>query len=142
MRWRTLRKSRQETEESRATSLMPMLSSLGEHPALEAIQRRLQDDEKLLAHLDRPDRVCAVIGIISEELARHAHISIHHGKTQVWNRGGIALTRVARLVKPEAVGWRGGADLSDDTDVLHLGVPTSSVGREISRARDVVPPDS
>ena len=31
---------------------MPMLSSLGEHPALEAIQRRFLDDEKLFAHFD------------------------------------------------------------------------------------------
>ena len=76
--------------------LMPMLFSLGEHPAFEAIRRRLLDDEKLLAYLDdvtvmcQPDRVSAVIAIMAEELARHAHISIHHGKTQVWNRGGIA----------------------------------------------------
>ena len=85
--------------------LMPMLFSLGEHPALGAIQRRLQDDEKLLAYLDdvtvvcQPDRVCAVIAIVAEELARH---SAH------------------RL----------------------CSVRSSAVGRQISRAGDVVPPDS
>ena len=41
------------------------------------------------------------------------HIRMHHGKTQVWNRGGVVpdgieeLTAAARLVKPEAVVWRG-----------------------------------
>ena len=96
MRWGILKKSRREKEGSRATPLMPMMFSLGEHPALEAIRRRLLDDEKLLAYLDdvtvvcQPDRVSAVIAIMAEELARHAHISIHHGKTPSvepwWNR--------------------------------------------------------
>ena len=104
---------------------MPMLLSLGEHPALEAMRRRLLDDEKLFAYLDdvtvvcQPDRVSSVI-ITAEELARHAHVSIHHGKTQVWNLGGIApegieeLTRLARLVKPEAIVWRGDVNLSQE----------------------------
>ena len=74
--------------------LMPMLFSLAEHPAVEAIQRRLIDGEKLLAHLDdvtvicRTERVRAVLTIIGEELARHAQVTKHHGKMQVWNRGG------------------------------------------------------
>ena len=61
---------------------------IGEHPALEAIQRRLVDGEKLLAYLDdatvicRPERVRTVVTIIDEELARHAHVNIHCGKTQ------------------------------------------------------------
>ena len=88
--------------------LMPMLFSLAEHPALEAIQRRLINGEKLLAYLDdvtvicSPERVRAVLTIIGEELARHAQVSTHHGKTQVWNRGGGTppgveeLTRLAR----------------------------------------------
>ena len=54
-----------------------------------AIQWRLQDDEKPFAYLDdvtvvcQFDRVFVVIAIISEELARHANISIHHGK-ETW----------------------------------------------------------
>ena len=39
--------------------LMPMLFSLGEHPALEAIQRRLIDGEKLLAYLDDITVLCS-----------------------------------------------------------------------------------
>ena len=110
--------------------LTPMLFSLGEHPALEAIRRRLLDDETVVC---LPDRVCAVLAIMAEDLARHAHISIHHGKTQVWNRGGIApegieeLTRLARLVKPEAIVWRCDVNLShDQQDVRILGVPIGS----------------
>ena len=79
--------------------------------------------EKLLACLDdvtvicRPERVRTVVTIIDEEFARHAHVNIHHGKTQVWNRGGVApegvdeLTRLARLVKLGAVVWRGDMQL-------------------------------
>ena len=38
--------------------LMPMLFSLGEHTALEAIQWRLADGEKLLAYLDDVTVIC------------------------------------------------------------------------------------
>ena len=43
----------------------------------------------------------------------HARIHLHHGKTQVWNRGGTepsgmeVLTQAAQAVKPGAVVWRG-----------------------------------
>ena len=113
--------------------------SLGEHPVLEAIQRRLADGEKLLAYLDdvtvicRPERVRTVTTTIDEKLARHAHVNIHYGKTQVWNRGGVApegideLTRLARLVKPEAVVWRGDTQLPVERQgVRLLGVPIGS----------------
>ena len=70
---------------------------------------------------------------MAEELARLAHFSVHHGKTQVWNRGGIApegieeVTRLARLVKPEAIVWRGDVNLSHDWQgVRILGVPIGS----------------
>ena len=142
--------------------LMPMLFSLAEHPALEAIQRRLIDGEKLLAYLDdvtvicSPERVRAVLTIIGEELARHAQVSIHHGKTQVWNRGGATppavaeLTRLARLVKPEAVVWRGDTQLpAAQQGVVILGVPigsprfcASTVGGQVCRARSLVPTHS
>ena len=52
--------------EEQGNPLMPMLLSLGQHPALEAAQRRLRDTAKLFAHLDdvvfvcRPDRVAEV----------------------------------------------------------------------------------
>ena len=59
--------------------LMPMLFALGQHRALEAVQRRLRDNEKLFAFLDdvylvcTPNRVADVLAILAQELQRHAH---------------------------------------------------------------------
>ena len=116
-----------------------MLFSLGQHAALEAIKRRLRDDEKLFAFLDdltvvcHPDRVRDVMNIIYQELQAHAHISIHHGKTQVWNRGGVEpegvekLTRRARLVKPDAVVWKGDHTFHPQQQGIRvLGAPLGS----------------
>ena len=42
---------------------------------------------------------------VEDQLATHVHIHVHHGKTQVWNRGGIEpsgseeMTRVARVLR-------------------------------------------
>ena len=69
--------------------LMPLLFSLGQHGALEAVQRSLRDGERMLAHLDdiyivtSPDRVGVVIASLQEQLFRHARIRLHGGKTQV-----------------------------------------------------------
>ena len=116
-----------------------MLFSLGQHAALEAIKRRLRDHEKLFAFFDdlmvvcHPDRVRDVMNIISQELQAHAHISIHHGKTQVWNRGGVEpegveeFTRRARLVKPDAVVWKGDHTLLPQQQGIRvLGAPLGS----------------
>ena len=57
----------------------------------------------------RRTMVLEVHRILEEELWRHACIQVHHGETQVWNRGGIRpeghrnLTRVARISDPDAV---------------------------------------
>ena len=103
--------------------LMPMLFALGQHRALEAVQSRLRDGEKLFAFLDdvclvcSPGRVADVLKIIEEELMAHANISLHLGKTQVWNRSGVVpasieeISRAARLVKPDAIVWRGDEEL-------------------------------
>ena len=139
--------------------LMPMLFSLGQQAALEAIKQRLRDDEKLFAFLDdltvvcRPDRVADVTSIVSQELQAHAHISVHHGKTQVWNRGGVEpegveeLTRRARLVKRDAVVWKGDPTLPAGDSHLGgtswvRGVCSEPVGTEVNRTRDPLPPDS
>ena len=53
--------------------LMPLLFSLGQHPALEALQRRLRGNEKVFAFLDdivvvcSPDRVVAVKAILRSQ---------------------------------------------------------------------------
>ena len=101
---------------------MPMLFSLGMHPALMAAQERLRPGERIFAFLDdvcivcHPERVETVVSILAPELWAHAQIQVHEGKTQVWNRAGEEpagmheLTIRARRIDPDAVG-RGDAGL-------------------------------
>ena len=114
--------------------LMPMLFSLGQHAALMAVAARLQDGEKLLTFLDdlyivtSPGRTVEVHNILREELWRHARISVHQGKTRIWNRGGIMpdrcniLEQVARVVDPTAKVWRGShEDRAESQGIIVLG---------------------
>ena len=113
--------------------LMPMLFSLGQHAALVAIS------ERLLAFLDdlyvvsTPERTVAVHNILREELWQHAKISVHHGKTSIWNRGGVVpdrcdvLEEAARAVDPSARVWRGShEDRPEDQGNHHLGHPSGA----------------
>ena len=96
---------------------MPMLFALGQHAALETAQGRLQPNE-IFAYLDdvyvvsTPDRVFEVHQVLEDTLASH-NIHVHQGKTQVWNRAGIApegvdvLMARARIHNPEVVVWKG-----------------------------------
>ena len=58
-----------------------------------------EDGEPLLPSLDdlhvvsTPERTVAVHDVLREELWRHAKISVHHGKTRIWNRGGFVQNR-------------------------------------------------
>ena len=119
--------------------LMPLLFSLGQHSALEAVQRRLQGNEKVFAYLDdvvvvcSPGRVVEVEAILRQELRRQAHIDVHQGKTQVWNRFGVTprgieeLVRVARLEKPDAIVWKGDPSLPRTLQGIRvLGAPIGS----------------
>ena len=55
--------------------------------------------------------------------------SVHHGKTQLWNRGGEAprgwraLTAAARQVDPDAIVQRGDPELPSEQGVKGLGTP-------------------
>ena len=115
--------------------LMPLLFALGQHSALVAAAERLRDGERLMAFLDdtyivyAPDRVGRTF-TVEQELQHRAHIHLHHGKTQVWNRGGVLpggvneITRLARVVKPGAVVWKGDRELPvTEQGVKVLGVP-------------------
>ena len=119
--------------------LMPLLFSLGQHRSLDSISGRLRAGEKIMAYLDdvyvvcAPHRVRAVTQIVEEELFRHAHISVHHGKTQVWNRGGVEpsgiveLTRAAQSVNPTAVVWKSDPRLPlNERGLRVLGCPIGS----------------
>ena len=98
---------------------MPMLFSLGMHPALMAAQERLKLAERNFAFLEdvcvvcHPERVETVVSILAAELWTHAQIQVHGGKTQVWNRAGEEpagmheLTIRARRIDNDAVLWRG-----------------------------------
>ena len=114
---------------------MPLLFSVGQHGALQAVSRLLCPGEKLFAFLDdknvlcRPARVVEVYGILQAELWRHAGIQINGGKTQVWNQAGVyprrceVLERIAQQEDPEATVWSGS------------GVPTEQQVARILAAR-------
>ena len=73
--------------------LVPMLFAFGLHGALEATQASPGVGEYVFACLSRHARVDGAPVVVEEELRSHARIRLHHGKTQVWNRG--ARSRVA-----------------------------------------------
>ena len=94
--------------------LMLALFSLDQHPALEAISHR----------------VATVQPILQEELLHHSAIRVHHGKTHLWNKGGVepteveALTAAARVSDPTAIVWRGDPALPpSEQGVRILGTP-------------------
>ena len=83
----------------------------------------------------RPERLDDVHTAVGEELARHADIHVHHGKTQVWNRGCVEpsgteeIARAARVVKPDAVVWRG-YNFSTRVKVLEIPIGHKEYVRE------------
>ena len=99
--------------------MIPLLFSLGQHPALEEVQAQLLPGEFLFAILDdiyvisTPERVGAVYTLLQNALWRVAGIRIHQGKTKIWNRAGEkpavcdVLERMARIADPTACVWRG-----------------------------------
>ena len=97
--------------------------ALGQHRALAAMRERMKPGEHVMAFLDDIYTAC-----------RPAHIHVHHGKTRVWNRGGVEprgmeeITR-AKVVKPDAVGWRGDPLLPfSQQGVKVLGIPIGHTG--------------
>ena len=82
--------STREREESKGM-LFCLFSSVGQHAALEAIQRGMSPDEKLLAFLDdlfvvsKPQTVETLHSAAQREVWAHCRIRVHGGKTHVWN---------------------------------------------------------
>ena len=107
--------------------MMPLLFALEQHKSLVEAQARMRGNEIVFAYLDDvhaacgPLRMASVHTSVEEELFTHANIRVHHGKTQVWNRGGVMpegieeLTR-ARRVKPDAVAWKSRVDAQQGFD--------------------------
>ena len=97
---------------------MPLLFSLGQHAALEAISRRLRPGGRLFAFLDdiwfvtKPERVRDVHNLAERELWREAGIQVHTGKTHVCRSGTKppecdAMQRRAVVDNPDARVWLG-----------------------------------
>ena len=116
--------------------LMPLLFSVGQHRALVEVQASLRAGERIFAFLDdiyvvcSPERVGDVYKLVEHALRTKTGISIHLGKTKLWNAEGRkpgvadALTRAAQKEKPEAMVWRGDQSLPTVKQGLTvLGVP-------------------
>ena len=115
--------------------MMPLLYSLGQHRALQAVGEHLQEGEHLFAYLDDTFfvssslRVGPLYAVLQEALNVHAGIQINAGKTQIWNRSGErpevcnALERVARASNPRVVVWRGSQLPSELQGIKILGTP-------------------
>ena len=114
---------------------MPLLFSLGQHSALEAVQEDLFDGEFLFAFLDdiyvatTPHRVEDVYKSLDENLWSFSRIQIHGGKTKVWNaiddRPEFCdiLEVIARRSDPHARVWRGSNLPVDQQGIKILGTP-------------------
>ena len=77
-----------------------------------------------------PERVADIHASLQVELWRHARISVHQGKTQLWNRAGVvpsgteALTAAARVEDEDAIVWRGDPELPEvEQGIRLLGTP-------------------
>ena len=110
--------------------LMPALFSLGQRAALQAIQRRLNPTELLLAYLDdvyavvSPDRVREVYDLMAHELHAHTRIRLNSGKTRIWNAAGITPPALAPLGPDVWVGDR--ALPSEQRGLTILGAPVGT----------------
>ena len=118
-------------------ALMLLLFSLGQHAALQAVQRRLVEGEPLFAFLDdvyvttpNPDRVGPIYRVLDAELYRHARIRINGGvKPKCGTREASAQNSamswrgLAQEVDPGARVWRGSELPAAQQSVTVLGTP-------------------
>ena len=91
--------------------------------ALAAVATKLREGEKLFAYIDdlyiicQPDRVGDVHVLLQQHLWDHTRVSLHLGKTKVWNKSGEVAT-------PGAIVWRGDTSfLTSEQGFKVLGVP-------------------
>jgi hypothetical protein len=113
--------------------LMPALFAMGQHPALMATRANLGPNEHLLAFLDdiyvicEPDRAAPIFEDLSNNLLLHCGISVHQGKTKIWNRGGVTPYGLEYLGTREDPAWRGDHALPAEMQGMTvLGVPVGS----------------
>ena len=122
--------------ESRGQPL-PALFSLGQHGSLVAVLETLQPTEVLMmATLDdiylvsQPERTTIAHRELGHQLWTRAGISLHAGKTQIWNKSGPCppscegIFEATRVANPNAVVWKGDQTLpTDQQGVVVLGAP-------------------
>lgn len=93
----------QEEGGEQGDPLMPVLFSLGQRAALQAIQHQLHLDELLLAYLDDihavdpPTRIHEIYDLMAHKLNRHTQIQLNSGKARVWNASGTTPPNLAPL---------------------------------------------
>ena len=102
---------------------------LGQHSSLTASQERLRGGERLLAFLDDVHVLCAPDGV-GTVFAIGEQDNNTTSRHEFWNRRGVVpvgideLTEAGRLVKSDAVVWRGDTELPlSEQGVKVLGVP-------------------
>ena len=115
-------------------AMMPLLFCLG-HEALQVAHRGLRAGEFLFAFLDdiymatTPYRVGLVYAIVQAALRQEAGISIHVGKTKIWNQVGVRpnacdmLERAARERDPDARVRRGAGVPAEEQGIKIWGTP-------------------
>ena len=115
---------------------MPALFSLGQHSSLIAVRETLQPTECLMAFLDdiylvsQPERTAFAHRELGHQLWTRTGISLHAGKTQIWNKSGRCppgcegIFEAAGVADPNAVVWKGDQTLPTDQQVVVvLGAP-------------------
>ena len=97
---------------------MPLMFSLAQHSALDAVISRLEEGERLFAFpndlyvLCGPGQVAEAHSILEEELWRHPNTNPPR-QDEICNKGGFAtvgwedLQAGTRMMDPNAIVWRG-----------------------------------
>ena len=96
---------------------MLALYACGQHRALLHVSENLLDTECLFAFQDDVYVCCGTERPEEVRTSLEREMQLHQGKTQLWNRGGVApqgwetLTAAARELDPSAVVWKGDPSL-------------------------------
>ena len=119
--------------------LTPLLFRLGQHRALVSVAGELRRGEHLFAFHDdlyvtaQPDRVVDIHQKLAVHLWNDAKITLHKGKTVIWNRGGVhargchVVEVAARFAQTQPQSCGEGTQIWSHTanDIKVLGVPVS-----------------